>query len=159
MKRPIKMKNVLSLICLTIGLVLPSFPLAADENGINENFATLQGIGNSVSWIIDPDVDYESIKLTLSSSAGDFVTESEWAPSVGPLEDGRYTYELTVAPFIDSSTKEQMEAARSGADGQETGELLNDLIEQGKVPQQRLVQSGYFTILDGQFVANDAVEE
>lgn len=154
MRRPVMMKNVLTSISLAIGLILPSFPLTADEN-----FATLQGNGNSVSWLIDPGIDYESITLTLSSPAGDFVKESEWPPSVGPLEDGHYKYELTVAPFVDPSSKEQLEAARSGADPRETEELLDDLRQQGKLPQQGLIQSGYFTILDGQLVPTDAVEE
>ncbi len=133
---------------------------AANMHSVNENFATLQAYGNSVYWSIHPSVHYKSIKLTLSNDSGTPIEiESEQEPVTGVLDDGEYTYELVVTPSIDPSVRAQLKAAREAAGGQEASNVVRTLQSQGKIPQHRQIQSGYFRISNGQLIAADADQE
>ncbi len=135
-------------------LSLFSTPLLADS----ENFATLQGSGNVVFWSIGPNVQFDSIKLTLSSGAEVIEKISDTEPSTDPLADGSYQYELVVTPPVSTKLRSQLRAARRAAKGQEGAETVRSLHGQGALSQQRLAQSGAFTILGGQLVPADLTE-
>ena len=132
---------------------------AASQKSVNENFATVQSYGNSVSWSIHPSVRFDSITVNLSPTEGSqtvIVSASE--PSTGALVDGGYNYELVVSPSLGPSVRAELKAARKAAGGQEAKATVKALKSQGKIPQHRQVQSGYFTILNGQLVSADAEE-
>ena len=60
-----------------------------------------------------------------------------------------HVYELRVAPVFSSEVKEQLKAAR--AKGNEA-EVQRDLRKRGAISSQPTVQSGSFTILNGQII-------
>ena len=153
-------KSEFYLLLLTLLFLIASPLRAATQNPANENFASLQAYGNSVYWSIHPGVRYQSIKLTLSSNSGTPIEiESEQEPVTGALEDGEYNYELVVTPSIGPSVRAQLKAAREAAGGQEASNAVRILKSQGKIPQRRQIQSGYFRISNGQLVAADAAQE
>ncbi len=142
-------------------LGLTTTPLwAVSQKSVNENFATIQAYGNSVSWSIHPRVHFDSIKLTLSPNGGDLIViESEQEPSTSALTDGGYNYELVVTPSLGPSVRAELKAARKAAGGQEAKAAVKALKSRGKMPKHRQVQSGYFTILNGQLVSADDAQE
>ncbi len=123
----------------------------ADSN----DFATLQASGNIVTWLISPDIQYQSIELKLSSGGNVMQTSTEGVPTTPALDDGGYQYELTIAPLLSKAVSDQLKALRANADGQEATEGLNDLKQQGLLPEPK-IQSGYFTIKNGQLVTPQA---
>ena len=68
-------------------------------------------------------------------------------------------YEIVITPTLSQAVRDELKAAREAADGQEATAAVRDLINQGKIPKERKVQSGYFRILNGQKVAADAAKE
>ncbi len=129
---------------------------AANQNSVNENFATMSGSGNVVSWSIHPSVHYQSIELTLTTpDRGPLVIDTTGEPVTPSLPDGGYNYEMIVTPSLGPNVRGQLKAARAAADGQEAAEAARTLKSQGKVPQHRQVQSGFFTILNGELVLPD----
>ncbi len=149
-----------SLLPLALLFLIASSAGAANQNAKNNNFATLQAFGNSIYWSIHPSVHYQSIKLTLSSNSGTPIEiESEQEPTTGALEDGEYTYELVVTPSLGPSVRAQLKAARESAGGQEAASAVRNLKSQGKIPQHRQIQSGYFRLSNGQLVTADAAQE
>jgi len=149
------MKNLLFFTLIGIASTL----WAANPHSVNENFATLQqGSGASVYWDIHPSVHFDSIKLTLSSDNLNLAVESDAAPATDSLDDGAYQYELVVTPSLGPSVRAELKAARAAADGQENAAVARSLKSQGKTPSKRQVQSGYFTILEGQLVSAEETE-
>lgn len=71
------------------------------------------------------------------------------------LPDGIYVYELRVTPNFSSEVKEQLKAAR--VKGNE-GEVQRELRRRGVLPTQPTVQSGSFSILNGQIITAGAPE-
>lgn len=135
---------------------------AANPNSVNENFAETQGDSSQIYWTIHPSIKYESIKLTVTLPDGNQQEESsEWEPSLnGPLEDGGYDYELVVTPSLSSEIKNTLQATRNTAERQDTGAaFVRNLRSQGFLPQQPQIQSGHFTLLNGQLVPADQTEE
>lgn len=151
-KIPYSIKK-LSPSLLVMGLI--STPLWAVQQ---QDFATIQGNGRVVYWTIDRNVKYESIKLTLAS--GDEVIEAVTVaePSTPSLADGGYNYELVVTPPLGSSVKKELKTLRNSANGQEGKESVASLQRLGTIPNNRQVQSGFFTISGGQLVSADAKE-
>jgi len=123
------------------------------------NFATVNIVGNTVYWVIDPNVHYESITLSLSSEEFSTTTTSTEEPAVDYLEDGRYRYELVVNPSLDPSIKDELKAIRKAAGGQDAKGEVRHLKNQGKIPKHRQVQSGYFVIGNGELMNADEVEK
>lgn len=64
--------------------------------------------------------------------------------------DGSCTYELTVIPVIDPELREVLQEARESGDTVLAAEIMKE-----RVPQEPLVQSGYFLIQDGAIVMGD----
>ena len=111
-----------------------------------------------IEW--QPLVSYAGLVLTVSGPDGLFLREEFGAGSVPSFEsssrpDGSYTYELRVIPVIDPETRQALDAARESGDSS----AVEQLQREGKLPQQPLVQSGYFSIEGGAIVMGGATEE
>jgi len=141
------MKKVLCLFVLSLSL---SFFSSASWTQPND-FATLQANGNIVSWSIAPDIHYQSIQVKLASGEKIISVTSEDVPTSPALDDGGYQYELTVTPLLNQAAKAELKAIRAEANGQEATNSLSELTQQGILPEAK-IQSGYFTIHNGQLV-------
>lgn len=132
---------------------------AANSQSVDKNWATLQqGSGTSVYWDINPNVYFDSIKLTLRSGDLYLTFKSDGAPSTTSLDDGSYQYELVVTPSLGPLVTSELKAARSAADGQENAVAARSLTSQGRTPSKRQIQSGHFTISDGLLVSAEETE-
>ncbi|KJV05347.1 hypothetical protein [Methylocucumis oryzae] len=141
------MEKVHSLLVLSLSISLFSAVNWANPN----DFATLQANGNIVSWSIASDVHYQSIQVKLASGEKIISVTSEGEPITPPLEDGGYQYELTVTPLLSKAAKAELKAIRAEANGQEARNNVSELTRQGILPEAK-IQSGYFTIDNGQLV-------
>jgi hypothetical protein len=153
-------KIVLTSLALLGLMSAPSW--AASDKSAKGKLATIQAFGNSVHWSLKSASGFGKSKLTLSPEGGDpIVIESEAGlePSISALKDGAYKYEIVITPTLSQAVRDELKAAREAADGQEATAAVRDLINQGKIPKERKVQSGYFRILNGQKVAADAAKE
>jgi len=130
-----------------------------NSHSSNNNFATVNIVGNTVYWVIDPSVHYESITLSLSSKEFSTTTTNIEEPAIDYLEDGRYRYELVVNPSLGPSIKDELKAIRKAAGGQDAKVEVRRLKNQGKIPKHRQVQSGYFVIGNGELMSADEVEK
>ena len=112
---------------------------------------------NVVSWA--PTVEHHAIVLTVAHDGGAVLRQrfEQGVPPVfqlrdaagTPFPDGRYRYELRVEPIIDPATREVL------ADVQhlpEREEIVQLLIEEGKLPRHALSQSGFLEVRGGAFV-------
>jgi hypothetical protein len=71
------------------------------------------------------------------------------------LPDGQYAYEIRLSPNLSPGVTEALSAARAnGSDAQ----VQRDLRKRGLLPSQPLVQSGFFTILNGTPIVEGATE-
>ncbi|MCP5100310.1 MAG: tail fiber domain-containing protein [Chloroflexi bacterium] len=71
------------------------------------------------------------------------------------LPDGQYTYEIQFAPELSAAANI---ALNSATDTETREQIVADLRQSGELPANRLVQFGYFTIIDGTIVI-ETVEE
>jgi hypothetical protein len=120
--------------------------------------ATVSVEPTRIEW--QPLVSYAGLVLTVSGPDGLFLRQEFGAGSVPSFEssgrpDGSYTYELRVIPVIAPETRQALDAARESGDSS----AVEQLQQQGKLPQQPLVQSGYFSIDGGAIVMGGATEE
>ena len=152
-------KYNLHLYLLTIILSsLMSNTLWAKNDNANKSLVTVSGTEDVIYWDIHPSIRYESVTLSLSSDQQNETITSTDTPSISGLEDGGYTYQLVFTPVISPSIRNELKAARKAAHGQEAKEAVKALKKQGKIPQHRQVQSGYFTIFNGELVSLDETE-
>jgi hypothetical protein len=71
------------------------------------------------------------------------------------LPDGQYAYEIRLSPNLSPGVTETLSAARAnGTDAQ----VQRDLRKRGLLPSQPLVQSGFFTILNGTPIVAGGIE-
>jgi len=147
-------------VLLIIASVFSTLCWAGKNNShsVNNNFATINAAANCVYFTVDGSIHYESITLSLSSEAFSTSTTSTEEPAAECLEDGGYSYEVVVNSALDSSIKEELKAIRKAAGGQDARNEAKNLKKQGKIPKHRQVQSGYFTISNGELVVADVVE-
>ncbi|HSE25773.1 MAG TPA: tail fiber domain-containing protein [Pyrinomonadaceae bacterium] len=71
------------------------------------------------------------------------------------LPDGQYAYEIRLSPNLSPGVTETLSAAR--ANGSEA-QVQRDLRKRGLLPSQPLVQSGFFTILNGTPIVAGGIE-
>ena len=71
-----------------------------------------------------------------------------------PRPDGQYAYEMRVTPWLDHDTRQALATAR------QTGSMsiVEDLKQSGKLPSEPVIESGYFSILQGAIVEGGATE-
>ena len=142
-------------IASMLALIL-TLPLAAAP------FALLQPGASSLSF--QPQTDYYSVTLTVRGpkdllvqrtfTAGQTPAFDLFDRAGNPLPDGSYTYELQFRPNVDAQAKAALEAARQRGDDSVAQQLRN----QGRLPQEPMVQSGAFAIDGGALVTEGAQE-
>ncbi len=120
--------------------------------------------GTLISW--EPNRPFERARLVVSGSLGvlfegdfeaGFPLVFELLDQNGnPLPDGKYSYELSASPILDSWVRSLMEAARESEDGSAMSELRSS----GALPdRQEMILTGSFTVAGGMAVEPDLPEE
>jgi len=71
------------------------------------------------------------------------------------LPDGQYSYEIRLSPILSPGITETLSAARANGDD---AQVQRDLQKRGLLPSRPLVQSGFFTILNGTPIVAGATE-
>lgn len=152
-----KRNPLLTLTLLALVLCLGTSTTAAQ--GPDEGPVAAVSVGPTrIEW--QPLVSYAGLILTVSGPDGLYFKEESGPGSVPSFEssgrpDGSYTYELRVVPVVDAETRQALDAARESGDSS----AVEQLQRQGKLPQQPLVQSGYFSIEGGAILMDGATEE
>lgn len=153
-----KKRNLLLTLTL-LAFVVCLGPLTTAAQGPDEGPVAAVSVGPTrIEW--QPLVSYAGLVLTVSGPDDLYLREESGAGSVPSFDssdhpNGSYTYELRVVPAIDPETRQALDAARESGDSS----AVEQLQRQGKLPQQPLVQSGYFSIEGGAIVMGGATEE
>lgn len=141
---------------LVAGLSLTS--LAAQEEATErprEEVATMKVGKTAIEWL--PVIEHEGLTLTVSGAgeirervfkAGTHPTFELRDEKGQPVPDGSYSYELTAAPKLDPQTREKLAAGREAGDEG----VVERLRQEGLLPRRPLVQSGVFSVWQGQGV-------
>lgn len=141
------------------GLLLITATVVASVPAQAGSLANLQFGGNVVAW--EPQVRYDQAELRVSGPAGvvSYTFAAHEVPFLdlatldGPV-DGSYTFELHFTPLLQPEVREMLLAARDQGDN-----LERQLRDQGYLPSEPLVQTGYLVVQGGQFVVPGGEEE
>lgn len=119
--------------------------------------------GVNVSWLIK--VPYESATLTVSAPNGEVYRREFKAgtiPVFSPVTErgeyygnGQFTYQIVLTPALAPGIRDAL--ARSRIDGN-SKQVRADLKKRGLLPDE-LVESGTFSVLNGQIIMGGAIEE
>jgi hypothetical protein len=144
------------------GLIVACLQIAAIGQTANDGkLANVTGGGSSVRW----DVAVSNSGLTLTISAPDGrVFHKQYRAGESPeitltdkqferLPDGAYTYELRLTPVLSPGAKAALKAERPNDDDPEA-----ERVGRRRAAPPVLVQSGSFSILNGQIIVGGAVE-
>jgi hypothetical protein len=140
-----KILTVVFLCVLSAWLAVPSGPAWSWQT---PPVAEVSVQPDRIGW--QPRVAYDSLHLTLSGPDGfydqrTFAAGTEVFLSVAGLADGHYTYELTAAPALAPEARKAMQAAALTGDRS----IAENLMSQGLLPREPLVQSGSFSVVNG----------
>ncbi len=134
---------------------------AANPNAPLDGLFTVSGTGEDVIWLIDPRVKYETAVLSVSAPDGIEGSTQEFdhpeTPFYQPTDDGLYTYELTLIPFIPPGLRDELKAARASAGGQDNPKAAAALHKKHKL-QETIVTSGGFSIEGGALISQETEE-
>jgi hypothetical protein len=161
------MKNrKLFLFALFTGLFLSGFQLALSQSKGQEmkptDFANLSAVGSSLRWELR--TPHSGATLIISAPDGR-IFRRELRGSGSPeftlsdkegdkLPDGQYAYELRLNPIISQATKDELALNRGRDDEPEAVRSTRK-----RIVLQPMVQSGWFSIVNGFVVVPGAVEE
>ena len=141
------------LITLLMIVAIPFAALTADPVGRRSGGGSVMGWDLNVSG-------HDSVTLTAVSPSGQ-VFEQVFkngkavqlrTSDLGELEEGTYTYQLSVSPKVSNDVKAKLEKARAANDDAAAKKIMKD------AGLSTLSQTGAFTISNGSFVYTDAVE-
>lgn len=127
------------------------------------DIADISNNGTNVSWIIK--VPFESVSLRVSAPNGEVFQREFKAGSIpifSPITEqakfygnGRFTYELRLTPVLSQGVKEALAESRKNGN---SAEVEADFRKRGLLPNL-LVESGTFSVLDGNIVTADNLIE
>ena len=128
-------------------------------------------VGDSgfVSWEPTQNMQYaqyEKMDIVVSGPGGRHIERSfgpgEVAALHEDLPDGTYAWESRATPYVPPEVRERMREVRALGDQAAERRLLVELRAQGYLPTEEQardnIQSGYFTIKDGQVVRSEVTE-
>lgn len=140
----------LAIIAITSLTLIGGSAFAAKE----KQLANFNSSANGVFW--NPKVN-GSLTITVGGP-DDFYVRKEITTgdhfSLDSLEDGSYSYEITLNPTVSKADKKIMKEARESNDMSE----VNRLRSQGRLPKQASYQSGHFRIVNGSIPRHDLAE-
>ena len=116
---------------------------------------------NEIKWYPHSDLGVQQFVLKVSGPGSFFSQESFDTGSTpyfrltGAGIDGQYTYELLGIPALLPELRDMLAEARKTGDDAVVIELQNS----GRLPLEKLVQSGYFSVIEGHFVVDNSSEE
>lgn len=159
------MENLYKILISSLRLILLSAislnARAANPNAPLDGLFSVSGTGEEVIWLIDPSVKYETAVLSVSSPDGIDVSIEEFnhpeTPFYHPADDGTYTYELTLIPFIPPGLRDELKAARISSGGQDNPKAAAALHKKHKL-RETMVTSGGFSI-EGSALISPEIEE
>jgi Chaperone of endosialidase len=143
-------------------LVIAGLQTAAVGQSLNDgNLANMSGVGSSVRW--DVMAQNAGVSLTISAPDGRSFHKDYRAGSApdfnlsdrqfSNLPDGIYTYELRLSPVLSSAAREALKSARANDDESES-----ERMGRKRLTVPAMVQSGAFTIQNGQIIVTGAIE-
>ena len=157
------------LVVLLIALIVAVSPTSAlaqtpSAEVKDTGFASISSAGASVSW--DLKTSYSAATLTIATPDGR-VFRNEIKAGATPeftiidkegnkLPDGHYTYEIRLGSVLSKMAKETLLAARGKDDDPEA---VRSSRKRTIMPDQSLVQSGSFSILNGTVFVPGPIEE
>ena len=141
-------------LIVALGFVVVYSPVASQPESESLFISTNDTVLNDtqISWT--PDIAYSGASLVVGGEA-EFVAEATFGAGealvydVAGLTDGGYTFEWRLEPLVDAAVLAELTSLDS--DGR--GERVAELQAAGVLPElDQVVQSGYFTILNGLIV-------
>ena len=142
------------LITFLLIVAMPIAAFAADSVGRQ------MGGGSALDWQLNVS-GYESISMRITSPSGEVYSKT-FRPGkavqirtsdLGELEEGVYSYELSVNPSISKEVKSKLEAARAAGDDSAARKIMRD------AGLGSVTQSGSFTVRGGTFVYSNLAED
>src|SRR5688572_4908720 len=165
MKTPKLGATAFLITLLVVGFELNALGQKEGLEAKDNTIATLTSTGSSIRWATKTST-HSGATLTVTAPDGR-VFRSELKAGATPqftitdqdgnrLPDGQYTYELRLTPELSKATLESLHAGRGKDDDRESVRATR---KKAVLPDQSLVQSGDFSIINGSFVAAGASEE
>ncbi len=156
------MKTVMKAVNVKTGALLLAALLLATTPAIAGDVADMIAGGHAVSFATK--VQHDGVTLTVTGPQG-FVFRRAFAAGQEPLmalfdqegnalADGSYTWELRLTPVLSAAVRQALAEARAQGDDRVAANLRN----QGVLPREEQVASGYFTVDRGS-VVSDALSE
>ncbi len=156
------LKPLPAVLCMVVVVACFRISVSGQSAEDKNKLAAISASGLSVRW--DVAAPYSAATLTISAPDGR-VFSKEFRPGTSPeftltdnqaerLPDGVYTYELRLSPVLSPALKETLKAARGKDDDPES-----DRAERKRPVLPPSVQSGSFSIVNGQTIVAGAVEE
>lgn len=138
--------------------------LAFGQENKRPRMANLSANGSIARWSVV--VANSGGTLTVAAPDGQ-IFRKEFAAGANPefsifdkdgskLADGNYNYEIRFSPVLASDTKEKLALARKAGDADAT---VRDLQKKGLLPNQPMVESGSFAIVNGSLIVAGLIEE
>lgn len=154
-------KSLPSMLSIVFFVACFSFSTLAQTS---DQFASINGFGSSVRW--DVKSPHTEATLTVVGPDGEAITkqfkggnapEFRLIDNKGErLSDGQYVYELRLTPVFGQGVKDALKAAREKGNEKE---VVRDLKKRGQLPNQAVVQSGSFQVVNGMIIVPGASEE
>lgn len=152
--------SIRSRVAVTIGACLFSFTTVYSAKVPPDgSIAPVEISRTSIRWRLQ--VPSAGVTITVVRPDGEEVRKEFRTPNPSlvpsdfgePLEDGVYTYELTVSPIVPAHLQQQLKQLREQNDDRATRKALR-----AAGLDRSFVESGVFTILEGHFVLPELTE-